>query len=397
MTSAVAIFQAWNSVATLLVLRVLPVFVFLLISSKTNFEQKMAALVSAIVVGALTRGWTLIPWTWYGLSYLYFIALGCLVPIAARWLRRGRLSRGSVFVLCFSAFLLLPGFLWPSPMKLVALVFAWDIVLSSYSYCVEISRSSDEPSRADCLFFLLVNPALVYSQRGARVGPASFERVGLWRVFLALVVFFLTWLLLMPFLSLAKQKAASNGLSGFGYADLILCGALAFAIQYVQASALASLQIGLLRQTGHLIPERYDWPIRAKTLPDFWRRWNIYVSQWTLHYLFWPFSLQLGRRFRDRRSRVMGSIAALIAAFAVVGLLHDAYASLLALVGQYRLTAVFVANGALVVLWLGVERIGQRALDEGRVPRWIVPFAGTLSRVCLWCFVSICAAFWFGT
>jgi D-alanyl-lipoteichoic acid acyltransferase DltB (MBOAT superfamily) len=276
-------------------------------------------------------------------------------------------------------------------MKLVALVFAWDLVLSSYSYCVEMARTTEPPSRRDCLFFLFVNPALVYSQRGHRIGPATFDRVGLRRILLGTLIFLSTWLVLMPVFRLLNQRSASNGLSGLAYADLILCGLVAFAIQYAQASALASLQIGLLRQTGHQIPERYDWPIRAKTLPEFWRRWNTYVSQWALHYVFLPFSLRLGRRFRNRRSRTLITILALIGAFLVMGILHDAYTSLVPLVAKYHLTVMFLVNGVLVVLWLGLERIGQRAEDDGRLPKWVVPLASAVSRLCLWSFVAVCA------
>jgi hypothetical protein len=391
--STVTFLQAYAALATVLALRVVPVVVYLLITSRTTFRQKLGTFIVAIVLVALTRGWNALPWIAYGAAYLYLIGVGCLVPFTARCLKSGYLSRVGTFVLCSSAFLLLPGLVWPRAMKLVMFVIAWDLVFSSYSYCVELSRSDEVPARADCLFFLFVNPALVYSQRGTRVGSASFERMGLLRIFQAVLMFLGCSLLLKPVFQLIRDRMAGNSLSGLALTDAMLCGSVAFALHYTQASALASLQIGLLRQTGHLIPERYDWPIRAKTLPEFWRRWNRYISQWAMHYLFLPTSLELGRRFRNRRARTFTTVAALVGAFVVVGILHDAYASLSSFVPRYDQMAMFLVNGVLVVLWLGLERFGQRARDEGRLPVWIAPVASGVSRVCLWSFVSACALF----
>jgi len=390
--SAVTLLKAYEALATVLVLRVIPVVVYLLITSRTTLRQKLGTFTVAIVLVALTRGWTF-PWIAYGAAYLYLIGVGCLVPFTARCLKSGYLSRVGTFVLCSCAFLLLPGLVWPNEMKFVMLVIAWEFVFSSYSYCVELSRSDESPARADCLFFLFVNPALVYSHRGTRVGGASFERAGLLRILLAIFMVFCCSLLLTPAFHLIRGRMAANTLSGLALTDTILCGAVAFVLHYTQASALASLQIGLLRQTGHLIPERYDWPIRATTLPEFWRRWNRYLSQWALHYLFLPTSLVLGRRFRTRRARTLTTVAALVSAFAMLGILHDACASLLSFAPRLDQMAMFLVNGVLVVLWLGLERLGQRAHDEGRLPAWIAPVASGVSRVCLWSFVSACALF----
>jgi hypothetical protein len=391
--SAITSLQVYETLATLLVIRLVPVVVYLLVSSRTTFRQKFGTFILAVVLAALTRGWTLVPWIPYSAAYLYLMGVGCVVPFTARCLKSGYLSRGGTFILCACAFLLLPGLAWPHVMKLVMLIFAWELVFSSYSYCVELSRSDEPPARADCLFFLFVNPTLVYSQRGTRVGSASLERTGLLRILLAMLMFLGCSLLLTPVFQLIRNRMAGNRLSGAALTDVILCGAIAFAIHYTQASALASLQIGLLRQTGHRIPERYDWPIRATTLPEFWRRWNRYMSQWALHYLFLPTSLELGRRFRSRRARTFTTVAALIGAFVVVGILHDACSSLLSFVPRYDNMAMFLVNGLLVVLWLGLERLGQRARDEGRLPKWVAPVASIVSWVCLWCFVSVCALF----
>jgi hypothetical protein len=66
-------------------------------------------------------------------------------------------------------------------MKLVAMVIAWDLVLASYSYCVETAISNEELRLGPSLFFLFVNPALVYSRRGARVAAPGFDGRGFLR------------------------------------------------------------------------------------------------------------------------------------------------------------------------------------------------------------------------
>jgi hypothetical protein len=383
-----------HEVAAILVLRALPVFAFFLVTPQTNRRQKIAVVIGAALLGVLTRSWSLLPWTWLALSYLYLLAVGSAVPLAAHALRSKRLSRPTVFAICFSSFLLVPGLFWPPSMKLAALVFGWDLVLSSYSYCVESSRSEEPLSRADCWFFLFVNPALVYSQRGSRTGPPSVDRTGLGRIVVAFLVFFSAVSVLKPLDELVTQRASGNALSGIAQADLVIAGAAAFVLQYAQASALASLQIGLLSQTGHRIPERYNWPIRAKTLPDFWRRWNTYVSQWMLLYVFWPLSFDLGRPFRDRRARALVTVAALITAFVAVGVLHDAYNLFLAPAARSRMTTLFFFNGLLVTLWLGLERLVRGVEQRFRIPNWGGALASAVSRVCLWCVVSTFAAFW---
>ncbi|MET0594150.1 MAG: MBOAT family O-acyltransferase, partial [Polyangiaceae bacterium] len=394
--NAVTSLQPYQALATLLVLRAVPVVAYWFATPRTTVLQKLGTLVVAAGLAVLARDWTHVPWLAYGGAYLYLIVAGSLVPFTARCLKNGYLTRGGTFVLCLCAFLLLPGVAWPHAMKLVAFVFAWDLVFSSYSYCVELSRSEEPPSYADCLFFLFVNPTLVYSQRGTRIGSASLERSGLLRILLAVFMFLACSLLLTPIFQLIRDRMTGNQLSGIALTDALLCGAVAFVIHYMQASALASLQIGLLRQTGHQIPERYDWPVRAKTLPDFWRRWNRYLGQWALHYVFFPASLRLGRRFRSPRVRTLITVASLLGAFALVGILHDAHASFLSLTPKYDQMMMFLANGALVVLWLGLERLGQRAHDDGRLPPWAPRVATAVSWTCLWCFVSVCALFRLG-
>jgi hypothetical protein len=98
-----------------------------------------------------------------GLAYYLIVSFG--VPLLARLLRAQKLGRGALFSVLFAVYLAVPA-TFSSPVRALVLIIGWELLLSSYSYCVDTSERAEGPaSVVDCLFFLFVNPTLVYSRR----------------------------------------------------------------------------------------------------------------------------------------------------------------------------------------------------------------------------------------
>jgi hypothetical protein len=310
-----------------------------------------------------------------------------VVPLAAKLLRTDRLSAGAVFVGAAAIFFVLPAISSPTFAKGMLLVLGWDMMLSSYSYCVETSKTLDEPSWRDCCFFLLVNPTLVYAQRGAQVEKPRLHFPSLGRCGFALLQFFLVSAIILPLYYSVKEQSSSPASSLSQLPALTARGALRFFVEYWRQAGLASFQIGLLRQLGHVIPERFLGPPRSLSLPDFWRRWNTYVGQWLLRYLFWPLSLWLARRFISRRFSTFAKVIGVLASFGTIGILHDVYPYALNFTIQTEMSGLFVLNGILVLLCLASSLLWQALTYRVPLPEWAGIAASVISRAFLWAVV----------
>jgi hypothetical protein len=189
-----------------------------------------------------------------------------------------------------------------------------------------------------------------------------------------------------PCLALSGLTRAAAGASA-----LALSGALAYASArsvalgpvlriagvYAAHTGLAALQIGLLRQLGWELPERYRRVYRARSPRDFWPRWNTYVGNWIRIYVFTPCARVLLGRGVDRRSTFA---LAILFSFAVIGALHDLYATVTARVPSCALTLWFVANAVVLIAWDAAPRPSSRG---GLLPTlgWVFiafALAGTL-------------------
>lgn len=86
---------------------------------------------------------------------------------------------------------------------------------------------------------------------------------------------------------------------------------LGYIIAYLNLGAYSDLAIGASRLFGLRIAENFNFPILARNLSDFWRRWHMSLSSWCQIYVFSP---------------VLGTTRlpylALVASFLVMGLWH---------------------------------------------------------------------------
>jgi D-alanyl-lipoteichoic acid acyltransferase DltB (MBOAT superfamily) len=88
----------------------------------------------------------------------------------------------------------------------------------------------------------------------------------------------------------------------------LLVATYAFAFQiYFDFSGYADIAIGAARVMGFQLPENFDRPYSAQSIPEFWRRWHITLSNWLRDYIFYP-----TRRFIARRQSSSTLIAIIV-------------------------------------------------------------------------------------
>ena len=217
----VTVASAIRHMSVLLSLRLLPFAVYYLLS-KPAVRSKAAAVAAyamfpllACLLGA--RGTVLfvaIGWTYYLLLSIGLSRLGALV-------RGGSMTRGAAFVVIFFVCLFLPGVALPGVAASAFLIVGWELALSAYSYCAEILRpGAREVPLGDCLFFLLVNPTVLYTVRGAPAA-AGDQLKGVLRAVQGIGLLVLEAVLLSPLAERLKSGADVARLPG---GVILACG-----------------------------------------------------------------------------------------------------------------------------------------------------------------------------
>jgi len=126
-----------------------------------------------------------------------------------------------------------------------------------------------------------------------------------------------------------RFTGVENLLAVYGYALQLYC----------DFSGYSDIAIGIGLLLGFKLMENFNYPFKAKSISDFWKRWHISLSSWLLDYVFRP--LQIG--LRDWRKA--GNITALIITFVLVGFWHEASWAFLF---WGLLHGIFMAFGLLV-------------------------------------------------
>lgn len=264
-----------------------------------------------------------------------------------------------IFVACSALYVLIPALAIPTPAIIATVVVGWEAMLSAFSYWLDAGRGP-APSRRDSLFFIIVNPCLVYPERGEKIGRLSlFSRQALPRVGLG-VVAWISHTMVAQSLPILSQRASST--------ERVILWAVGSAVAlYFAHSGLASLQIGFARVIGHEIPERYTYPFLARSPEDFWRRWNRYLGGWIRRYVFVPAALGLGSpRISRRLPARAAAFLALILSFLAVGLLHQyvfwvqTYAVKHVFEPSLSVTGMFIAFGLIALAWRMSSRIAKQ-------------------------------------
>ena len=85
---------------------------------------------------------------------------------------------------------------------------------------------------------------------------------------------------------------------------------------YCDFSGYSDIAIGVALLLGFSLMENFNYPFKAKSISDFWKRWHISLSTWLLDYVFRPLQINL------RNMRSAGTIISLIITFVLIGIWH---------------------------------------------------------------------------
>ena len=137
-------------------------------------------------------------------------------------------------------------------------------------------------------------------------------------------------------------------------APMAWAGSLSFYLQiYFDFSGYTDIALGLARLFAIRFPENFDYPYRATSMIDFWRRWHMTLSRFLRDYLYVPLG---GSRLGESRRNINLMITMLLG-----GLWHGA-------------GWTFVAWGGLHGLALVINHALRRHAPELRFPaaiKWI--------------------------
>lgn len=139
---------------------------------------------------------------------------------------------------------------------------------------------------------------------------------------------------------------------------------------YALAGGANDLMVAAFALAGYRVTDGFRYPILARSVLDFWSRYNVWIHRWLEHHVFEP----IGRR---GRRPVLG----ILAVFAVSGLFHE-YLFVVAmpdLIGRQFAFFGLHGLGAIGGAWLGRR---YRAIAGRRAPRPLA-IAATLGFVLL--------------
>lgn len=89
--------------------------------------------------------------------------------------------------------------------------------------------------------------------------------------------------------------------------------AFAFTLNaYFQFAGYSSIAVGLSAMLGFNIIENFNFPLTAKNIGDFWKRWHISLSSWCGDYVYTPIVSMTRKPF-----------VAIFASMAILGLWHE--------------------------------------------------------------------------
>lgn len=337
-----------RSLVGLALLRAVPVISYVIASRRFNPKVRSLTLIGTAALVALDSYVDPLATevVLYGtLTYGYFL---CATWISIGVLRQlpglGRLKASCVLA---ALFVCVPATMQLRGLSSFAVVIGFEMLLSSYSIYMSCYRAGRTPECSEHLFFVLVNPVVVFAQRG-RVSSV-WRPSALWRALVGLFVIFAGRVVVAAAEALARQGA---GITLTPEATLVFYAGLVGT--YWKHSGLASVQIGLMRFAGCAIPERYQFPLAATSPLDFWRRWNTYVGSWARRYLFTPIALTISRHGTLRGPAMVG--ASVAATFIAIGLLHDAAAFADGQQVSGRWVLFFAVQAIAVVLTEGARR-----------------------------------------
>jgi D-alanyl-lipoteichoic acid acyltransferase DltB (MBOAT superfamily) len=126
----------------------------------------------------------------------------------------------------------------------------------------------------------------------------------IWGLFMKMVIADQSAVFVQKFFN---EPGIYNGLS-------LALGAVLFTIQiYADFGGYSHLAIGVGKLLGFRIMQNFAYPYFARDIREFWKRWNISLTQWFRDYVFLPVAYAVSRKIK--RERVAGISTNLIIYF----------------------------------------------------------------------------------
>lgn len=138
-----------------------------------------------------------------------------------------------------------------------------------------------------------------------------------------------------------------------------LFGGLLFTLQvYFDFSAYIDMAIGVSKMFGFTFPENFNLPFKAKSIHEFWKRWNITLMEWLQKNIYLPLAFYL------RQNKELSVLLPIMVTLLFSALWHG--------VGLTFLLWGFCHIVFLVVEWKFVSAIQK-------IPGWLLSFLTLLS------------------
>jgi alginate O-acetyltransferase complex protein AlgI len=309
----------------------------LLVIIKSPTGKKLILLVASCVFYA---AWD---WRFLGLLALITIVIYLLtqsmVNSNEKRSRKLKLIVNIVFSLCVLFFFKYFNFLIDNVNSVLTL-FGWKIsslniilmlgisffTFGNLSYVIDIYRGLTTPAKSflDFAVFVTFFPRLISGpivranqfipqlERGIEINFPNFM-IGLQKFIQGLI----KKLVVADSLSLFVDQIYNQPAS-FSSATVWLC-VLAYSVQvYFDFSGYIDMAIGVSKILGFDLPANFDFPFTAQSVTEFWRRWNISLSNWFRDYVF------IRLEFKRRRVKHFRIQTDLMITFLLVGLWHGA-------------------------------------------------------------------------
>lgn len=167
--------------------------------------------------------------------------------------------------------------------------------LQSISYVVDLYRRelADSKSIPDVLLYLVFFPKLIagpvmktsdfFAQLGSNAGISGIKAS---QAAALILKGLFKKLVIANYLAMQIVDPVFQRPENFSSFDALM-GAFAFALQlYCSFSAYSDMASGISLLLGYELPENFNQPFRAKSLRDFWKRWNVTLTEWLKDYLY---------------------------------------------------------------------------------------------------------------
>lgn len=163
-----------------------------------------------------------------------------------------------------------------------------------------------------------INPLTNYQQTGdgRQISPRNFS-VGLIRIAVGFIkVQFISTLPLQLTFSVLWTEGFKHD-----WMDFLISGTCYYLYLYANFSGYSDIAIGLAGLLGIKVKENFDYPLSARNIKDFWRRWHISLTDFVRDAVFTPVALTLTRTLGLKHATLAVMIA-IVGTFTTLSLWH---------------------------------------------------------------------------